>query len=93
MNENKKTEQPQKNVDARGSALIVLVSLFPALPSWILANVATTFLPAKHPWKKKRFSLVDWAENRTDLCEICDFTFWVTFPMSVTAIVMTFFKG
>ena len=47
-----------------------------ALPTWILGNIFTEFLPKSHPWKNRWFKLSDWANVRTETTKYLDFALW-----------------
>jgi len=47
------------------------------LPTWILVRTLIPFLPKKHDWKNKRFSLKNWSEHSTKLNNTFSIMFWL----------------
>lgn len=59
---------------------------FFALPTWMITNSITPFLPESHPWCGRRFGLATWAAKETVLCRAFDAVAWV----SVVLILLPF---
>ena len=53
-----------------------LLYCFWAIPTWLLTNLITQFLPKTHEWHKRHFTLHDWAHGRTDLTMKFDSVLW-----------------
>lgn len=56
-----------------------------AIPTWVITNAATPFLPRKHPWRWRWFELHDWARSRTPFCSAYDSVLWC---VTVEAVVL-----
>ncbi len=52
-----------------------------SLPTWLLTNLVTPFMPKGHPWHRRYFTLEDWAECQTPMCQEYDFGLWCGFIM------------
>ncbi len=47
------------------------------LPTWILVNLATPFLPRTHKWSGKKFTLKNWANHSTETNNMFSVFFWI----------------
>jgi len=58
-----------------------------SLPTWIMTNAMTPFMPSTHPWKWRWFTLSEWAVSRTPLTILFDTLAWtVIIPSCVLAM-------
>ena len=51
-----------------------------ALPTWIVTRMIVPTFPPEHPWRKRAFTLSDWAAHQTELCRVFDLVFWCLIP-------------
>ena len=63
-----------------------------ALPTWMMTKAVCPFLPRKHPWKDRKFSLREWSDGRTLLCKALDLLFWVGWAAELGLLMSLFFK-
>lgn len=47
------------------------------LPSWILVRILIPFLQENHPWKNRKFSLLDWSKGSTFLNYCISLILWM----------------
>lgn len=65
-----------------------LIKKFWVLPSWLLVNIITPFLPKKHLWKNKHFYLSDWSKNATFATFALSFCLWYSFVMIFVFLII-----
>jgi len=56
--------------------------------SWLHYVATRRFLPAGHPWKDRRRTLVEWATHSTPLMHQINLCFWLCTSIAVELIVV-----
>lgn len=57
------------------------------IPTWVLVNIFTSFLPVRHLWRGRKFTLSDWAKHSTDATIAFSIFFWISGVCEVFAIL------